>query len=437
MNEVTSSKKCLIIIPDVSLISQPITAGVTLVDLPHHHLNSIDDLYVFKYTRISHCSSIILKAVQVFWFKMNTTKVFGNLCASVLSNGTRDLICRPGFALGSNLCLSSAVIMFAVSSVTVVGNLLLLLTIRRNHRRLFRTPSTFLIANLGVSDLLVGLLVGYLVVVRDTHRYMQQEVPDVLRVLIEVFEGLTLFISGCTIIALSADRYIAVSDPMGYRSRVTKKRVKIFIIMVWISSVLLCSLPLTGLDKSIYSIVYLHTHATVPILLLTAICFKISRAMKLHRREMEKLQDSPMNRRREMARERKMSHTVYIILILFYLTLIPAYITIHIGCWYKGFNLYLRSVFRLADFFSTRLLFLNSAIDPYVYAWRIPKYRQGFMKIISFKKHVPKTQKTSRKHERTLKQSAATMLACKSSLKCGEIVVNFHSNHGQLQTTHF
>ncbi|XP_020623840.1 adrenocorticotropic hormone receptor-like [Orbicella faveolata] len=368
---------------------------------------------------------------------MNTTKVFGKLCASVVSNATRDLICGPEFVLGADLCLSSAVIMFTVASVTIVGNLLLLLTIRRNHRRLFRTPSTFLIANLGVSDLLIGLLVGYFVVVRDTHRYMQQEVPDFIRVVIEVFEALTLFITGCTIIALSADRYIAVSDPMGYRSTVTKKRVKIFIMMVWISSVLLCSLPLTGLDKKIYSIVYLHTHATVPILLLTAICIKIFRALKLHRREMETLQDSPMNRRREMARERKMSHTVYIILTLFYLTLIPAYITIHIGCWYKGSDLYLRSVFRLADFFSTRFLFLNSAIDPYVYAWRIPKYRQGFMKIISFRRQRPKTEITCRSHEQTLKQSATTTLTCKNSLQCGKIVVECHSNYGEPQTTHF
>lgn len=368
---------------------------------------------------------------------MNSTKAFGNLCASVLSKGTRDLICGPEFALGADLCLSSAVIMFTVASVTVVGNLLLLLTIRRNHRRLFRTPSTFLIANLGVSDLLVGLLVGYLVVVRDIHRYMQQEVPDMVRVLIEVFEGLAMFTSGCTIIALSADRYIAVSDPMGYRSRVTRKRVKIFIMLVWISAVLLCCLPLTGLDKKIYTIVYLHTHGTVPILLLTAICIKIFRAMKNHRREMETLQNSPINRRREMeSRERKMSHTVYIILILFYLTLVPAYITIHIWCWYKGSDIYLRSVFRLADFFSTRLLFLNSAIDPYVYAWRIPKYRQGFMKIMSFKKHSAKTEITSRRHKRTLKQSATTTLTCRSGLKCGKIIVDFHSIYGELRTTH-
>jgi len=368
---------------------------------------------------------------------MNITKVFANLCARVVSNATSDPICGPGFLLGAELCLSSAVIMFIVASVTVVGNLLLLLTIRRNHRRLFRTPSTFLIANLGFSDLLVGLLVGYLVFVRDTYRYMQQEVPDVVRVLIEAFQGMALFISGCTIIALSADRYIAVSDPMGYRSRVTNKRVKIFIMMVWISSVLLCHLPLTGLDKKIYSIVYLHTHATVPILLLTAICIKIFRAMKLHRREMETLQDSPMNRRREIARERKMSYSVYIILTLFYLTLIPAYITIHIGCWYKGSDLYLRSIFRLADFFSTRFLFLNSAIDPYVYAWRIPKYRQGFMKIISFRRQRPKTEINCRRQKQTLKQNATTTFTCKNSLKCGKIVVECYSNYGELQTTHF
>ena len=375
--------------------------------------------------------------LKFFWFKMNITNVFANLCSRVVSNATSDPICGPGFLLGAELCLSSAVIMFIVASVTVVGNLLLLLTIRRNHRRLFRTPSTFLIANLGVSDLLVGLLVGYLVFVRDTYRYMQQEVPDVVRVLIEAFQGLALFISGCTIIALSADRYIAVSDPMGYRSRVTNKRVKIFIMMVWISSVLLCQFPLTGLDKKIYSIVYLHTHATVPILLLTAICIKVFRAMKLHRREMETLQDSPMNRRREIARERKMSHTVYTILTLFYLTLIPAYITIHIGCWYKGSDIYLRSIFRLADFFSTRFLFLNSAIDPYVYAWRIPKYRQGFMKIISFKRQRPKTEIICRRQKQTLKQNATTTFTCKNSLKCGKIVVECYSNYGELQTTHF
>ena len=315
---------------------------------------------------------------------MSFTNASENLRVDELVISTREVIYESEFALPVVFCLSSAVIMSIVASVTVVGNLLLLLTIRRNFRRLFRTPSTFLIANLGASDFLVGLLVGYLVVARDTYRYNQREVPDAVRVLIEVFEGLTMFTSGCTIIALSVDRYIAVSDPMGYRSRMTRKRVKIFVLVVWITAALLCILPLTGLDKKVYVIIYLHTHATIPIFVLTAVCIKMFRALKRHRREMDTLQTSTVNRRREMERQRKMAHTVYIILTLFYLTLLPAYITIHLLCLYKGSDLKLRSIFRQADFISTRFLFLNSAIDPFVYAWRIPKYRQGFMKIVSF-----------------------------------------------------
>lgn len=330
---------------------------------------------------------------------MNFTNASENLRDDELLYSTRELIYKQEFALGAKLCLSSAVIMSTVATVTVLGNLLLLLTIYRNFRLLFRTPSTFLIANLGVSDLLVGLLVGYLVVVRDTYRYRQREIPDAVRVLIEVFEGLTMFVSGCTIIALSTDRYIAVSDPIGYRSRVTKKRVKIFILAVWFSASLLCTLPLTGLDKKIYTIIYLHTHGTIPIFLLTAVCIKMFRALKRHRREMETLQNSAMNRRREMERERKMAHTVYIILTLFYLTLLPAYITIHLLCLYKGSDLDIRSVFRLADFISTRFLFLNSAIDSYVYAWRIPKYRRGFMRIMSFMRQRRKREITPKSHK--------------------------------------
>ncbi|XP_078358674.1 adrenocorticotropic hormone receptor-like [Oculina patagonica] len=336
-------------------------------------------------------------------FRMDFTNASENLRDDEVLYTKRELIYEQQFALGAKLCLSSAVIMSTVATVTVVGNLLLLLTIHRNFRLLFRTPSTFLIANLGFSDLLVGLLVGYLVVVRDTYRYRQREIPDAVRVLIEVFEGLTMFVSGCTIIALSADRYIAVSDPMGYRSRVTKKRVKIFILVVWISAILLCTLPLTGLDRKVYIIIYLHTHATIPIFLLTAVCIKMFRALKRHRREMETLQNSAMNRRREMERERKMAHTVYIILTLFYLTLLPAYITIHLLCLYKGSDLDIRSVLRLADFISTRFLFLNSAIDPYVYAWRIPKYRQGFMRIMSFMRQRREREITPRSPKPTYK----------------------------------
>lgn len=203
-----------------------------------------------------------------------------------------------------------------VASVTVAGNFLLLLTIYLNYGHLFRTPSTLLIANLGFSDLLVGLLVGFPVAVRDAYRYYgtgQKEITEI----IGVFIGLTMFVNGSSTIALSVDRYIAVSDPMRYRLRVTRKRIKISVILVWISSALLCCLKFTGIGQKVYVNIYLHTHATIPIFVLTAVCIKMIQALKRHRLDMQNQGNSSFQKRREMEREQKMAKTVFIILAFF------------------------------------------------------------------------------------------------------------------------
>lgn len=179
---------------------------------------------------------------------------------------------------------------------------------------------------------------------------------------------------------------------MRYRLRVTRKRIKISVILVWISSALLCCLQFTGIGQKVYVNIYLHTHATIPIFVLTAVCIKMIQALKRHRLDMQNQRNSSIRKRREMERERKMAKTVFIILALFYLTLLPAYITLHLMHLYRGSNFELRSIFRQVDFIATRFLFVNSAIDPFVYAWRIPKYRRGFMKIMSFVKHRTKTE---------------------------------------------
>lgn len=329
---------------------------------------------------------------------MNSTNATKSGLAEIISSFSREPICGSKLTFSLEVCLSSTVIMSMVASVTVVGNFLLLLTIYLNYGHLFRTPSTLLIANLGFSDFLVGLLVGFPVAVRDAYRYYgtgQKEITEI----IGVFIGLTMFVNGSSTIALSVDRYIAVSDPMRYRLRVTRKRIKISVILLWISSALLCCLQFTGIGKKVYVNIYLHTHATIPIFVLTAVCIKMIQALKRHRLDMQNQRNSSFQKRREMERERKMAKTVFIILALFYLTLLPAYITLHLMHLYRGSNFELRSIFRQVDFIATRFLFVNSAIDPFVYAWRIPKYRQGFMKIMSFVKHRTKTETISERNE--------------------------------------
>jgi len=62
--------------------------------------------------------------------------------------------------------------------VTALGNFLLLVTIYRDPYRCLRTPTTLLIANLGVADFLFGAFMGFGRTVEMYFLYLgQQELP--------------------------------------------------------------------------------------------------------------------------------------------------------------------------------------------------------------------------------------------------------------------
>ena len=272
--------------------------------------------------------------------------------------------------------LSLAVVGFVLSAVTTLGNSALLLTIFRDTRRLLQTPPSLLIANLCVSDLVVGLIAGDLVAVKDVYRFQNLPVPDKLDPIIRLVLGLSLFVSSGTIIALSFDRYVAVMRPLKYRSTITKTRVKISIALIWAIALALCFLPLTGVPENIFKLVYAHTHASLPAILLTIMYLKVFRALGERKRE---LRDAGITRvmRSKMVldRERNMVVTILIVLALFYVTVLPEFIALHLMHFCKACEESM--TFHKLEIVFSRFLFLNSAVNPFVYAWRVPKYRQA------------------------------------------------------------
>lgn len=272
--------------------------------------------------------------------------------------------------------LSLAVVGFALSAVTTLGNSALLLTIFRDTRRLLQTPPSLLIANLCVSDLMVGLIAGDLVAVKDVYRFQHLPVPDKLDPILCLVLVLSLFVSSGTIIALSCDRYIAVMHPLKYRSTITKTRVKISIVLIWAVAMALCLLPLTGVPENIFKIVYAHTHASLPAMLLTVMYFKVFRALGERKRELRDAGiTSAMRSKIALDRERNMVVTILIVLALFYVTVLPEFIALHLMYFCKTCEESL--TFHKLEIVFSRFLFLNSAVNPFVYAWRVPKYRQA------------------------------------------------------------
>lgn len=276
----------------------------------------------------------------------------------------------------STFFLSLAVAGFALSAVTTFGNSALLLTIFRDTRRLLQTPPSLLIANLCVSDLVVGLIAGNLVAVKDVYRFQNLPVPGRLDPMIRLVLGLSLFVSSGTIIALSCDRYVSVMHPFKYRSTITRTRVKISIAIIWIAAMALCFLPLTGVPEKIFKIVYAHTHASLPAVILTIMYIKVFRALGERKRELRDAGiTSAMRSKKVLDRERNMVVTILIVLALFYVTVLPEFIALHLMYFCEACEESM--TFHKLEIVFSRFLFLNSAVNPFIYAWRVPKYRQA------------------------------------------------------------
>lgn len=272
--------------------------------------------------------------------------------------------------------LSLVVVGFTLSAVTTLGNSSLLLTIFKDTRRLLQTPPSLLIANLCVSDLMVGLVAGNLVAVKDIYRYQNLPVPLNLDRIIRLVFALSLFVSSGTIIALSCDRYIVVMHPFKYKSTVTKTRVKYFIAVMWAVSLALCFVPVTKIPEKILAIAFAHIHASFPAILLTVMYIKVFRALGERKRELREAGiTKEMRSKQVLDRERKMVVTILIVLALFYVTFLPEFIALHVLHFCEPCTGSL--VFRKLEIVFSRFLFLNSAMNPFVYAWRLPKYRKA------------------------------------------------------------
>ena len=131
----------------------------------------------------------------------------------------------------SSFLLSLTIIDFILATLTICGNLLLLITILFDPLRCLRTPTTYFIANLAFSDLLIGLLIGYGRAVVEYLQYVHEAEPKWIATVINVGGGATLFSEIWTVIAMSLDRYLAVTDPLHYSEKVTAHRVVLCILL--------------------------------------------------------------------------------------------------------------------------------------------------------------------------------------------------------------
>lgn len=279
---------------------------------------------------------------------------------SIETHSTRETFVIMNFVFNAPLIL-----------ISILGNALVLAAIIRTS--VIRSTTMIMLSSLAASDLLVGLVVQpcYLAALLIT---------GTLATSLSVMVGFSVCgVTLWTTTAISVDRFLALHYHMRYATLVTEARVKHSLLMIWLINVSLSGLYL-----------WKERNYKLTIAIMTAICLTVStfsyiliyRVVRRHKQQIYTQQQVVQSVAMETATERvhiirmkKSAMTTFVFYIFLILCYIPMYIllTLH-GISFIDWTLQWGSI--------SILVFMNSAINPFLYCWRLRELRAAVVKTL-------------------------------------------------------
>ena len=129
-----------------------------------------------------------------------------------------------------------AVVLGVLCLAVVAGNILVMVAVRRERN--LQTVTNYFVSSLAAADCLVGLVVMPFSVVHEVMNkswIFGQDLCD----LWHSFDVLATTASILNLCVISMDRYWAITDPLSYPAKLTSRRAKVLIAIVWLSSSLI------------------------------------------------------------------------------------------------------------------------------------------------------------------------------------------------------
>lgn len=284
----------------------------------------------------------------------------------------------------SYISFTSAAISVGMCLFTIPGNLLIVLAIFIDPNKDLKSPFNYFVANLAISDLVVGFVVDPMSVAFHVSEGVAKEYPTDL-----VYLHIPYFISSTasvlSLAALTVDRFLAITSPLSYRTKLNPKRAAFVASGIWAFSL---SFPFIYLVTGYltYAFVFAHTVIIATFLIMLLTYLKIFRVFKNQVKQWDSLDQSDEDnhaKRQAVRWEQKVTKTFMIMLALFLACYLPSCICIYITnlCSFCSctFIHWARDVHFL-------LILANSGVNPFVYAWRFENFRKAFVKLLTFKK---------------------------------------------------
>jgi hypothetical protein len=262
----------------------------------------------------------------------------------------------------------------SLALITSLANgLVIFLFIKDPHKNIRKSPTNFLVTSLALVDFIVGFFLEPVGAYWFLTTSFQQKALFESKYL-EMAEAFLLVVSVFHLLGITRDRYLAILNPLEYSLRnSTKKRSYSTVIFIW----LYCSFLVVGLrfigKHYMRNILYcLHIDQAVIVSVILFCC--VMRSLHKQTLCLQSLNVVQVITVRSIQREKRVTKTIGLMLTVFLICTLPWFLLMQIlplcsSC--KEHLGILIWVFKLCFV----LFQANCAFNPFLCAWRLPKYK--------------------------------------------------------------
>ncbi|CAH3180281.1 unnamed protein product [Porites evermanni] len=281
----------------------------------------------------------------------------------------------------TSVIIPNSVLNALLIPICITGNVLVLAAVWRNPslrtpNPSLRTPSIILLCSLAVSDLFVGFLVLPVYVAIACFILSGSGFYSSLSQASLVLLTQLCCVSLETMTAISVDRYLALRYHMRYPDMMTSRRATCVAAIFWCKNVILSLLSIWKTNAILLVVVVF----VALCLFISSITYSaIYRIVRHHQHQIHAQQQAQavqsMNaeqNRKLQAKKRALNTFIYYICML--LCYFPSAVSILITVAYEPH-------LNISLYFDT-IMFMNSAINPFLYIWRNREIRRGVLKIL-------------------------------------------------------
>ncbi|XP_074609225.1 histamine H2 receptor-like [Acropora palmata] len=278
------------------------------------------------------------------------------------------------------IIIANCVVNLALAFVAIFGNALVLYGVWKTPS--LRSPFILLLCGLASTDFSVGVIAQPIFIARSFVGLFSRSV-NLKLIFIKIYTMIALCLCGVSLAmttGISIDRLIAIHKPSQYPSIVTSSRVTRILVAIWIVSILAVSSEFW--EKRV---LFASLCSSVCICLsISFICYAtMYKIMRRHRLQIHSQIQAfdDRNARNIIISLRKSAFNAYVLFIVLMICYCP-YLVVSI-VYFIG----KAGEPKLGFFLSSTVVFLNSALNPLLYCWRIREIRlvvmRTFRKIVS------------------------------------------------------